>query len=150
MKRYFLLFISVLLIQACSSTNKLGDNEKAELLEYNITLSQGGGFTGERQGYIIDSSGTVNSFSAMPNSAVKTSIKGKMSIEQIAEVNKLFPSILGTKYNENSNMTTSILLKKGNTEFRYSWGGVEPDKNVPSELSAFYARVINIINNLKD
>lgn len=150
MKKYVGLILSILLIQACSSSGKLDGNEKPELLLYNITVSQGGGFTGERTGFIVDSSGTAFSFSALPSSEVKTSPKGKLNTEQITELNKLFTTILNTKYTENGNMTTSILLKKANDELRYSWGGIEPGKKVPSELSAFYNKVINIINHLNN
>lgn len=150
MKKYLLSILLSLLIAACSSSDKLGKDENPLLLDYNVTISQGGGFTGERQGFIIDSTGTVNNFSRMLKSDIKTTYKGKMSDEQIAELNKLFPSILNTRYNENGNMTTSVLLKNKDLEFRFSWGGTDPGQNVPVELRTFYDKINFIIKNLKD
>jgi len=151
MKYYFIAFLALLIIPACSSSEKMsGAQIQSDLLDYNIILSKGGGFTGNYQGYIIDSTGVVNSFEGIIMLNAQKVYKGTLSKEQINEINKLFPTILKTSYNESGNMTTSILLNKENTEINFSWPGVVPDKIVPAELVQFYERINKIINHLKE
>jgi len=151
MKKYILLILSLLFIPACSSSNKTAVTvEPPVLLDYNITLSHSGGFTGRSQGFTIDSTGIVSSFEGKITPDIKKVYKGKMNKEQLIELNKLFPTIIKTSYAENGNMTTSILLVKENKELRFSFGGMEPDKFVPSELVKFYDSLNIIISNVKE
>ena len=151
MKYYALLFLVSLIVPACSSTNKLSETKNmTSLLDYNITISKGGGFTGNYEGYKIDSTGTVSSFEGIITSNLKKVYRGAFTKDQIDHINKLFPAILKISCNESGNMTTSITLGKVAHELNYAWAGVVPGKNVPSELVRFYEELNNIINHLKE
>ena len=149
MKEYVLLLMIIVFIPCCSSSRKaIISNESDALLDYNIEISQGGGFTGNYQGYTIDSTGVVKSFEGVISANSQRDEKGKLSQVQISEINKLIPSILGIRYKENGNMTTSIVLKKRSDEIRFSWEGITPGKKVPAELANFYEKVNNIITKI--
>lgn len=142
MRKRFLFFFLALIITSCSSTKTENSNP---LLAYNIKFSQGGGFTGNRTGYIIDSTGSVFSFSGFPFSQNKTVFKQKLTPEQINSLNDMFPSVILINYSQKGNMTTSISLTKDNIDKYFSWNGLEPGQEVPSELVNFYAALRNFI-----
>jgi hypothetical protein len=144
------MFLLLMIIPACSSSNKLSNSQiQPTLLDYSITISQGGGFTGGYQGYLIDSTGTISSFESMLTYKSQRVRKGILSEARIMELNKLFTSIINIKFNENGNMTTSVMLSNGGHKLSFSWPGVEPGVNVPSELVQFYKKINNIINHLE-
>ncbi len=60
----------------CSSSNKVASPKNdPEYLNYEIVFSTGGGFTGSREGFLIDSSGIVRSFKGpIISKAVKDTI----------------------------------------------------------------------------
>jgi len=151
MKYYVLLIAALLMLPGCSSSGKLNETQnQMALLDYNITLSKGGGFTGVHQGFFIDSTGKVSSFEGIITTNVKNIYKGSLSSEQINEINNLSAGVVKINYNQNGNMTSSISLKNKFNEFNFSWPGVAPDKNVPAELVQFYEKLSNIINHLKE
>ena len=134
---------------ACSSSERIDNSIKSPVyLDYSITISSGGGFTGNHEGIIIDSLGIVSSVQGIILSRSPKIYKGKLGQEQILEINKLLPSIFNIKYKENGNMTTSITLTKDKKSLSFSWEGIGISKNVPSALAEFYKIINNSISQL--
>jgi hypothetical protein len=148
MKIHYYLFMLLLLISCCSSNKEISSKGGESLLNYNIILGEGGGFTGNQNGYYIDSLGVVKSFNGIIFSKSKMDSIGQLSITQINEINNLFETIGNKKYNQIGNMTSYLVLTKNNYELRFSWKGTVPDKNAPTELINFYQKVTDIINKL--
>ena len=148
MKNYYYLFLLLLLSSCCSSNKEVSSKDGESMLRYNILIGEGGGFTGNQNGYYIDSLGTLKSFSGITFSKSKMENKGQLSIAQIQEINNSFHTIMDKKYNQVGNMTSYLVISKDNYELRFSWEGTMPDKNVPSELVSFHQKVTDIIKKL--
>jgi len=136
------------LISCCSSNKDITSKDGESLLVYNVILGEGGGFTGNQNGYFIDTLGVVKSFSGITFSKSKMNYIGKLSVAQIMEINNSFQTIKDIKYNQNGNMTSYLVLTKNSDELRFSWENTVPDKNAPPELLSFYQKVTDIINKL--
>jgi hypothetical protein len=148
MKVYYSIFLFLLSVPCCSSNKEISSKSGESLLDYNIILGEGGGFTGNHDGYYIDSLGLVKSYSGITFSKSKMNDIGQLSIAQINEINNLFQTIKDKKYNETGNMTSYLVLTKNNYELRFSWIGTAPDNNAPPELLSFYQKVNDIISKL--
>ena len=142
------MFLLLLLISCCSSNKEIISKGGESFIYYNIILGEGGGFTGNQNGFYIDTLGVVKSFSGITFFKSKMKNIGQLSNTQINEINNLFPEIQDKKYNQNGNMTSYLVLTKNNNEVRFSWENTLPDKNAPPELLSFYRKIIDIINKL--
>jgi hypothetical protein len=149
MKNIYYLIPLLLLISCCSSSKEISSQDEKSKLDYNIIIGQGGGFTGNQIGFYIDTLGVVKSFNGRTFSKSKMDSLGSLSNVQKSEINISFKSIINSRYNQVSNMTSYLVLTKNEFEKRFSWEGTYPDKNVPSELTNFYQEVTKIINELK-
>src|ERR1035437_433717 len=148
MKVYYSIFLFLLSVPCCSSNKEISSKSSESLLDYNIILGEGGGFTGNHDGYYIDSLGLVKSYSGITFSKSKMNNIGQLSITQINEINNLIQTIKDKKYNQAGNMTSYLVLTKNNSELRFSWENTVPDKNASQELLSFYYKVTDIINKL--
>ena len=148
MKNYYYIFLLLLLISCCSSNKEISSKSGESFLYYNIILGEGGGFTGNQNGFYIDTLGVVKSFSGITFSKSKMNNIGQLSITQINEINNLIQTIKDKKYNQAGNMTSYLVLTKNNSELRFSWENTVPDKNASQELLSFYYKVTDIINKL--
>src|ERR1035437_5020247 len=148
MENYYYIFLLLLLISCCSSNKEISSKSGESFLYYNIILGEGGGFTGNQNGFYIDTLGVVKSFSGITFSKSKMNNIGQLSITQINEINNLIQTIKDKKYNQAGNMTSYLVLTKNNSELRFSWENTVPDKNASQELLSFYYKVTDIINKL--
>jgi hypothetical protein len=148
MKTFNCLFLLLLLFTGCSS-NKDVSKQLDALLKYNIVIGQGGGFAGTHNGYYIDTLGIVKSFSGISFSKSKMENLGQLLPAQIDDINSSFQSVMNSKYSQVGNVTSYLVISKDNNEYRFSWEGTFPDKNVPPEIVSFYQKVNDIINKLK-
>jgi hypothetical protein len=148
MKTHYYVFLLLLFISCCSSNKEISSKDGESLLNYNIILGEGGGFTGNQDGYYIDTLGVVKSFSGITFSKSKMNYIGQLSITQIIEINDLFKTIKNKKYNQNGNMTSYLVLTRNNDELRFSWENTVPDKKALPELVNFYQKVTDIIIRL--
>ena len=148
MKMHYYLFLLPLLLSCCSANKDISSIGGVSLLNYNIILGEGGGFTGNHSGFYIDSLGVVNSFNGITFSKSKLNKIGQLSIAQINDINNSFQTIVEKKYNQVGNMTSYLVLTKNNSELSFSWEGTTPDNNVPPEIVSFCQKVNDIINKL--
>jgi hypothetical protein len=148
--KFAISLLLTILLWTCAPSKDSQNQTADSNLMYKITISTGGGFTGEQTGYIIDTLGKVSSFTRKPNSSAVINSKGTLKPEDIHQLNKLLPSIVNTTYKMNGNMTTSISLESVTQKLSFSWSGTEPGNNVPAELKQFYSTVKNIVANVKE
>jgi hypothetical protein len=148
MKTHYHVFLLLLFISCCSSNKEISSKDGESLLNYNIILGEGGGFTGNQNGYYIDTVGIVKSYSGITFSKSKMDYVGQISLAQVSEINDLLQTIKNKKYNQNGNMTSYLVLTKNNDELRFSWENTVPNKNAPPELLNFYQKLTGIINKL--
>lgn len=138
-----------LFLSSCSSSKIKDDVSKPVILQYSVALMHSGGFTGATEGHIIDTTGDLYSFKrTMLSDPLKIKI-GKLSNDQLSEINNHFNSIMNIKYNMNGNMTTTISLSREKEKYSFSFKGMEPDSSVPDTLIQFYKLINYSINNPK-
>lgn len=150
MKHIMAVSVLLLFLSACSSNKTIMlNNENDLLLGYSITFGQRGGFTGNNQGYYIDSSGTVRSFSGIILKDAKMEYKGRLKDDQIVKIRNFIPSVAQVDYKEKGNITNYIILKNSDGELRFSWPGPDPAKDVPQPLVEFNQILNDAINSIK-
>ncbi|MGE5400077.1 MAG: hypothetical protein ACM3S2_06720 [Ignavibacteriales bacterium] len=142
----FTIILFLLALASCSSDRNAAHN--STLLSHSIIIGQGGGFTGRGQGYFIDSTGTVSSYEGLgiPDTGMK--VKGRLSDDQITEINRIIPEVLQTQSGGKGNMTSYLVLKKGEKETGFTWSGITPGNSVPSQLRDLYGKLNNMIHSL--
>ncbi|MGE5621284.1 MAG: hypothetical protein ACM3U0_01790 [archaeon] len=146
----YLIGTVVLAFALCScAANKSSPKSSGETtLSHNITIGESGGFTGNNEGYTIDSTGMVKSFKGIMTQDPTEKLRGRLNEQQMQKINGLITELLKIKYSEKGNLTSYITLRSGNTVTNYSWPGPSLGKDVPEPVSRFYTELTNIINSL--
>jgi hypothetical protein len=121
----FLIIATTLSLASCSSSEAAKSDVYAQATlpsDFQLTMGEGGGFTGQWNGFVVDSAGTVSSWrGTSPDQNVKRT--GKLARPQF---DKLWQIILNTRFFDidttgTGNMTVAIQVTAGGTTHRTSW-----------------------------
>lgn len=150
MKLELLLAVLCLLYAGCS--NKDAAKNSPVMPGYTITYGSGGGVTGLYDGYYIDSTGTVSSWSGRTFATSERKTLGRLTEKEISEMTSAITDnhLLDISHRQNGNITTYFVFRKtGGEQTTISWPGSEPDKKISEELNSFYKKFLSIINRVK-
>ena len=151
-----ILLLSVILISGCNSKNQksasaLNTNRSMEQRAYQITLWQGGGFTGLTTGFTLSSTGEVTHWQLFPGQpdSVLWIMKGYSS-----EIKKLRNQLeesgaLEMKYAETGNMTAGINYETKGEKYAWTWNQTGAEKDIPGPLRSCYQNAMNFCQSLQ-
>ena len=155
--RFILIFLlSVVLISGCNSKNKkslseLNINSAMEQQAYQITLWQGGGFTGLTTGFTLSSTGEVTRWQRLPgqSDSVLWIMKGYSS-----EIQKLRSQLeesgaLEMKYDDTGNITVGISYNKKDEKYLWTWNQTGVKTDVPEPLRNWYQNAMDFCRSLQ-
>jgi hypothetical protein len=151
-----ILLLSVVLISGCNSKNKKSASEvkinsAMEQEAYQITLWQGGGFTGLTTGFTFYSTGEVTHWQRFPgqSDSVLWIVKGYSS-----KIKKLRDQLeesgaLEMKYAETGNMTAGINFETKSGKYTWTWNQTGTETDVPESLRSLYQQAMNFCQSLQ-
>ncbi|UCE07722.1 MAG: hypothetical protein JSW07_06740 [bacterium] len=151
-----ILLLSVVFISGCNSKHKksamqLSANSATGQESYQITLWQGGGFTGLTTGFTLSSAGEVTHwqrFPGQPDSALWV-MKGYSSgIKRLR--NQLEESgALEMKYAETGNMTAGINYETKGEKYIWTWNHTGVENDVPEPLRTWFQNAMDFCQSLQ-
>ena len=151
-----ILLFFVTLVPGCSSKNKksasdLNANRSVDQEVFQITLWQGGGFTGLTTGFTLSSAGEVTHWQRFPGQSDSALwiMKGLSS-----EIQKLRDQLeetgaLEIKYAETGNMTTGISYEKKAEKYFWTWKQTGNETDVPESLRSWYQNAMDFCQSLQ-
>lgn len=143
MRLFFSISICLsILAFSCSTTQKTNSNAFSEL-----NIGYGGGATGMMNGYTIDSTGKVFSWSGrfMKDNLTDLITLHNDSLKAISDIlNK--EGLSKMKYEEPGNLYRMIKIKTANEENHIVWG-FNPDSTTEIKLNEIYKKIQSIIKN---
>ncbi len=159
----FLFLIFSLSQSSCNSNNSKQEKIKQTLTgsinsinetkidSFSITISNGGGFTGLKNGYTFNSTGIVKRWRQISLVKDTTIWKVKTDGKKANQFkNQLEQSgILNKKYNETGNITFVLTYKLPDTTYIWSWNGANGGTKVPMEIKDWFNDVTNFIISAK-
>jgi|GEM_PF-889906 len=151
MKTYLnIILFSLFVFAGCSSSQQSASKCDSIFLKYEISFGSGGGFTGERNGYTLDTLGNVevwHKYSALSTDKHKM---GKLTCEQIKYLNNYIDSskIDSVFYNKKGNVTNFITLKNKTSNVEISWPETLKHDNVPAGIIDFYNLLVRNISQI--
>ncbi len=147
----FLIILSTIQIGCKSNKIKsdipeaINQNEKVD--SFNIIISNGGGFTGLKNGYTLNSAGVVKRWRQL--SFVKDTTIWKVQTDGIKIKDfrkKLVNSgILKKQYKDTGNITFVLSYQIPDTTYTWSWNGKNGGKNVPTEIKDWFKDITDYI-----
>jgi len=142
------LAISILALSLAGCCTSSGSLNKSRL-NYNINFGSSGGFTGNSDGYLIDTSGAITQWTGKTFESSKLKVIGNLSSEGITELNELITSqnIIHTEYRKPGNMTQFIILTNNSTEHHLSWEGLSLTSDLPQNIQIFYKKLNELVSN---
>jgi hypothetical protein len=114
-----------LTLDSCSSSEAVKPDIYTQTAfpgDFQLTMGEGGGFTGQWNGYVVDSLGTVSTWRGIsPDQNIKKT--GKLARQQF---DKLWQIILNARFFDidttgTGNMTVAIQVTAAGTTHRTSW-----------------------------
>ncbi len=122
-------------------------NQEAKVDSFNIIISNGGGFTGLKNGYTLNSAGVVKRWRQL--SLVNDTTIWKVQTDGIKIKdfrNKLVNSgILEKQYKDTGNITFVLSYQIPDTTYTWSWNGKNGGENVPSEIKDWFKDITDYI-----
>jgi len=122
-------------------------NQATKVDSFKIIISNGGGFTGLKNGYTLNSAGIVKRWRQL--SFVKDTTIWKVQTDGIKInnfKNKLVNSgILEKQYNDIGNITFILSYQLPDTTYHWSWNGKNGGKNVPAEIKDWFKNITDYI-----
>lgn len=126
-------------------------NQKTKIDSFSITISNGGGFSGLKNGYTFNSTGLVKRWRQI--SFVKDTIIWKIQTDGIKTndfENQLVNSgILSKQYNNTGNITFVLTYQIPDTTYFWSWNGKNEEENIPPEIKGWVKDVTDFIISIQ-
>lgn len=137
----FLLSAFVIFVMQCSQSNN--SMRKGQNVSFKITISEGGGFTGEVKGYHLLADGTVQHWQQLPGQKERLLWQSKQDPATILKFKNLLEksSVLDKEFTEKSNMTTTVTYVLPDTTYTWSWRGMGAMGNVPPEFRQWFLQI---------
>jgi hypothetical protein len=154
---FLLVFILFITLNGCNSQDIKPKKIKGEVTgaikketkvdSFSITISNGGGFTGLKNGYTFNSTGLVKRWRQL--SFVKDTTIWKVQTDGVKTnyfKNQLVNSgILKKQYNDTGNITFVLTYQIPDTTYTWSWNGKNGEENAPSEIKNWFKEVTDFI-----
>jgi len=142
---FFLLNSVLIFSSGCAGSKKIAVEKQT--LHYSIILSSGGGFTGQYEGKVIDTTGIISTWNGRIFSTSIKKVVDSLSQNQIKKLNIFFDEnrLEDFTFREVGNMTTSLSLLSANKEINFSWKEQQPPERVPAKAKELYYLIINEI-----
>ncbi len=137
----FFLSAFVIFVMQCSQNNN--SVKKGQDVSFKITISEGGGFSGQVKGYHLLADGTVQHWQQVPGQKESILWQSKQDPATILKIKNQLEksSALEKEYTEKGNMTTTVTYVLPDTTYTWSWPGVGAMGNVPPEFRQWFAEV---------
>lgn len=139
-----LLMLLFALLLSCNSTQKKSGSEtitKNQIDQvFQITLWQGGGFTGLTTGFTLSSNGAVVHWQRFGGQADTTLWKVKGYLSEVQNLkNQLEESgMLELKYTDTGNITAGIKYETQDQQHVWTWNNSGVDNDIPEPLREWY------------
>ena len=126
-------------------------NQEAKIDSFNIIISNGGGFTGLKNGYTLNSAGVVKRWRQLSFVNDTTIWKVQTDGIKIKDFrNKLVNSgILEKQYKDTGNITFVLSYQIPDTTYTWSWNGKNGGENVPSEIKNWFKDITDYIISVR-
>jgi hypothetical protein len=145
--------VSILTILACHSSDSSRSVSRSDLSvpnDFRLVIGEGGGFTGQWNGYIVDSAGTVSSWHGIsPGQDVRRT--AKLAPQQFV---RLWQTITNARFfdidtTETGNMTVTMQVTANGTVHRASWAKPSGTRSRPAAVQVLYDSCLTIVNSGK-
>lgn len=136
----------LLTLVSCSSGQKMSSDSVAVPPDFQVTLGEGGGFTGQWDGYAVSPSGSVDHLTGRSLGETKASA-GQLSADQVRTLWSLIESSSVADLPEISNagnMTRSLSITANGKSVKNTWPVPYP---AASTLDSVYTAVHSFIQN---
>lgn len=110
---------------------------------FKITVSSGGGFTGEYQGCTLSSDGVVRFWSRNRAGSDTTLGLAQGTLEKVRELESRLRAggAVGSAYSETGNMTTWVRYEAPDSTYAWSWSGSGENEKTPAPFRTWYSEV---------
>ena len=133
-------------------SNITGDiNQEAKVDSFNIIISNGGGFTGLKNGYTLNSAGVVKRWRQLSFVNDTTIWKVQTDGIKIKDFRKKLVNsgILKKQYKDTGNITFVLSYRIPDTTYTWSWNGKNGGENVPSEIKNWFKDITDYIISVR-
>ncbi len=151
-----ILLLSVLLIPGCNSKNKksaseLNINSAMEQEAYQITLWQGGGFTGLTTGFTLSSGGEVAHWQRFPGQSNTALWIVSGYLPEIQKLRRQLEEsgVLEMTYTEPGNMTAGINYETKDKKYLWTWNQTGIENDIPEPLRRWYQNAMDFCQSLQ-
>lgn len=146
--KFLVISILALCISGCCGSSKSLIQPQ---LNYNIKFGSGGGFTGNTEGYLIDTTGAVQKWTGKTFDTAKFQSLSTLSEEEINKLNAMITDLdlFNIEYRKTGNMTNFIVLSRDSSEHRISWEVFAGNSDLPNNVKLFYNKLNEMINKSK-
>ncbi|HEX9972078.1 MAG TPA: hypothetical protein VGD14_08420 [bacterium] len=119
---------------------------------YQITLWQGGGFTGLATGFTLSSAGEVTHWQRLPgqSDSVLWIMKGYSSEIQKLRSQLDQSGVLEMKYDVTGNMTAGISYEKENKKYIWTWNQTGAENDVPEPFRSWHQNAMKFCQSLQN
>lgn len=140
------LLLTLLLLGGCAGSRR-------EILPMTVTLARAGGFSGLEERFVVHSSHRVQKFAKFPNTGevikADTTLPGYEIDSLFAHVDRNFERLAAIEFNESGNMTTTLVLERGQQRHTLRWPNLEPPTPGYSVLDSVYEYMADIPARLR-
>lgn len=150
------VILVLFLITGCNSKNKksaveMNASSAVEQESYQITLWQGGGFTGLTSGFTLSSTGEVIHWQRFPGQPDSILWKGTRSQVEIQKLKSQLEQsgALKLKADETGNMTAGVSYKMNETVYRWTWKKIGSDDDIPELIRDWFKDALNFCQSLQ-
>jgi len=150
---HILTVATALLIASCQSSETAKPDlysQTSAPSDFQLVIGEGGGFTGQWNGYIVDSTGTVSSWrGTSPEQNVKRT--AKLARKQL---DKLWQSITNARFFDidttgTGNMTVAMQVTANGTVHRTSWAKPPGTRSPLAPVQVLYDSCRTIVTRAK-
>jgi hypothetical protein len=118
---------------------------------FSLSLSSGGGFTGQYSGFTLASDGNVKQWERRGAGADSTLWETRIPADRVFDFRKRLEQggALGISLQESGNMTTLVELRLPDTLYQWSWSGADAADAAPEPFRSWYPEVRGFCEKLK-
>ncbi len=141
--RVTVIMLSVLMLFSCagSKSGKSGP--------YKITISEGGGITGQRLGFHMDDTGLVQKWTQMPGQEEQIEWEKSGNSKKIYKFKKTIESSLtDINIDQSSNMSRLLTIQQQDTTRQWRFPATLTSQEIPLVLTSLYQDIYEYCSGL--